>query len=227
MQLLLSQRRRTIRAPINPMDKATVVSIYPKDIHEIKPTIQPGDFKIQKGSEDNPSFLVVGPSSWWREIDEDQPLLEIPCSALQVADSIIRDFLNGILEYNPDESSPGIFYLPGEVDEAKLRKEHTPSLLSAIKKQKAWYVKLVSMADVLWARTNGNPIAINDDMRFAAQSLGIKDKPWMQDFSSIEMTNCPACGSLRNPAYPMCGACHTIVDKKLYEQLGLSSELRK
>ena len=58
--------RRTIRAPINPLDKSTVVSILPKQISERKITIQPGIFEISPGSFDNPAILVVGPSSWWR-----------------------------------------------------------------------------------------------------------------------------------------------------------------
>jgi len=223
MQVLLSQRRRTIRAETNPLDKSTVVSIYPKAICEVKHTIQPGIFKIQPGSIENPSFLVVGPSSWWREIDEEQPLLEIPISSIQIADSIVKDYANGLLAYNPEDSSPGLFYIPGEIDKIKLLKDYKNLLDKAIRIQRNWYTNLVRLADILWSRTNGNPIAISDDMRFGAQELGFKDKPWMRDFSTLEMQNCPACGALRNPAFPICGVCHTVVDKEMYAKLGLSS----
>ena len=60
--LALNNNRRTIRAPINPMDKSTVVSIIPKRIVETKATITPGYFELASGSFDNPSILVVGPS---------------------------------------------------------------------------------------------------------------------------------------------------------------------
>lgn len=220
--LLLSQRRRTIRSPQNPLDKATIVSIFPKAIREIKPTIQPGVFELAAGSEKNPTVLTVGPSSWWREVDEEMPLLEIPVSAVRIADSFVTDYCNGLLAYNPDNSSPGLFYVPGEHKVFELRTSHKALFDRAIGKQKNWYQNLVKLADILWSRTNGNPISISDDMRLAAQELNIKDKPWMRDFSTIEMTNCPACGALRNPAYPICPSCHQIVDRKLYESLGLA-----
>src|SRR3972149_7969365 len=89
--------RRTIRSIPNPMDKGTVVSIYPKNITEIKHTIQPGRFHIPAGSYANPSFLVVGPSSWWRDVGPHEPLLEIPTSAVQIANSIVIDYYNGLL----------------------------------------------------------------------------------------------------------------------------------
>ena len=71
-------RKKTVRAPVNPMDKCTIISIYPKDIHERKLTVQPGEFHIPAGTPEKPSILVVGPSSWWRDVGEDEPLLEIP-----------------------------------------------------------------------------------------------------------------------------------------------------
>src|SRR6187399_2848659 len=116
--------RRTIRAPINPMDKSTVVSILPKEIHERKATIQPGFFDLAPGTFDNPSILVVGPSSWWREIDENQPLLEIPVSSIQIADSVVRDYCNGILACNMADQQPGLFYIHGEWTAKDLKKEH-------------------------------------------------------------------------------------------------------
>src|SRR5687768_15368088 len=99
-------RRRTIRAPVNPMDKATIISIYPKPIHEQKWTIEPGVFDIPAGSVESPGLLVVGPSSWWREIDYEQPLLEIPVGSIQIADSIVKDWSNGLIAYVAEVSSP-------------------------------------------------------------------------------------------------------------------------
>ena len=105
--------RRTIRAPVNPLDKSTVVSILPKPISERKATIQPGTFELPPGSFDKPSILVVGPSSWWREVDEGQPLLEIPVASVIIADSIVKDYCNGLLACDMGDRMPGLFYLPG------------------------------------------------------------------------------------------------------------------
>jgi hypothetical protein len=205
-----SASRRVVRAPTNPMDKSTVVSIFPKEIDEVKHTIQPGRFIIPSGSIENPGILVVGPSSWWREIDEDQPMLEIPQSSIQIADSIVKDYSNGLLGYNVEQAGPGLFYVPGEYSVTDIQKNFTLELTKAATRQRNWYQMLIKMADALWARSNGNPLAISDDMRLAAKEIGQTTKDWMKDFSMVEMTRCIACGSLRNPTYPICATCKHV-----------------
>lgn len=218
--LLGDARRRTIRAPVNPLDKSTIVSIFPRDIEEIKHTISPGRFRIPKGSYENPSILVVGPSSWWREIDEDQPLLEIPNSSIQVADSIVRDYCNGLLGYN-DDAMPGIFFIPGELTISEIRAKHKPLLDKAVIRQKNWYEELIKKGGGDWARTNGNPLTISNDMRLAAAELGRDNLDWMKDFNASDMVRCIACGVLRNPSFPVCQACHAVIDKEKAKILGL------
>ncbi len=214
--------RRTIRAPVNPMDKSTVVSILPKVINERKPTIFPGVFELRAGTFENPSILVVGSSSWWREVDENQPLLEIPVSSIQVADSIVKDYCNGLLGCNMNDKMPGLFYLPGEFTVEKIKKEHFPLLQAAHNRQKAWFSELVRVADILWSRSNGNPLSISDDARIACKELNISNKPWLGDAQTMELIRCVACGSLRNPNFPVCQSCHAVVDKKKAEELGLT-----
>jgi hypothetical protein len=202
-------RRRTVRQPVNPMDRATVVSIYPKDIEEVKHTIEPGRFRIKAGSYETPTLLVVGPSSWWREIDEDQPLLEIPVSSIQIADSVVRDYCNGILASNMGDTMPGLFYVPGEHTIQTIKKSYLAELDKAAAKQKKFYTVLVMLADALWARSQGNPLAISDDMRMAARELNLTEtKDWMRDFKMVNQVRCKACGSLKNPEFPICASCH-------------------
>ncbi len=206
----IDARRRVVRAPTNPLDKSTIVSIFPKDITEVKHTIQPGVFSIGAGSLVKPALLVVGSSSWWREIDEDQPMLEIPSSSIQIADSFVKDYCNGLLGYNLGESSPGIFYVPGEFNLDGIKKQFASELAAANVRQINWYNLMIRMADGLWARSNGNPLAISDDMRLAARELGQGTKDWMKDFQMVDMTRCVACGGLRNPTYPVCPNCKHI-----------------
>lgn len=203
-------RRRTVRGPVNPLDKSTIVSIYPKEINEIKVTIQPGRFILQPGSYENPTILVVGPSSWWREFDEQQPLLEIPVSSILIAESVVRDYCNGILACDMGESMPGLFYIPGEMSLIEVKTKFKGELDKANRKQKTFYTTLVKLADALWARSMGNPLAVSDDMRMAARELGLTTKDWMKDFTMVSMIRCPACGSLKNPQYPVCASCHAI-----------------
>lgn len=220
--LTLGNKRTTIRAEVNPMDKCTIFSIFPKDIDEVKHTIQPGFFHIDKGSYEKPSRMVVGPSSWWRDIDFEQPLIEIPVSSLQVANSFIRDWANGLLACNMSDSMPGLFFVPGDIPISEIVKgKYTEALEIANTKQRSWFKALVEMADMLWAKSNGNPIVIAQTMRLAAEELGIMDKEWMANQRAADMIRCIACGSFRNPSFPICSTCHTVVDRELAKKLNL------
>ena len=219
--LMSDLKRRTIPAPVNPLDKCTVVSIYPKAIHEKKHTIQPGVFDIEPGSYDKPSILVVGPSSWWKELDENQPLLEIPQSSIQIADSVVKDYINGIYGCDMGENQPGLFYVPGEWTVDKIKKEKKSELDEANRKQRNWFMFLVKVADAMWARTNGNPLSIIDDSRIAARELNMINKEWLRDIEAVELVRCKACGSLKNPLYPVCANCKAIDDPVKAKELGL------
>lgn len=203
--------RRAMRAPVNPLDKSTIVSVFPKEIIEVKHTIQPGKFTIPAGSIAKPSLLVVGPSSWWREVDEDQPLLEIPIYSIHIAESVIKDYCNGLLGFNAEAASPGLFYIPGEHIIDDVRSKYATELKKAVDRQKAWYNNLIRLADSLWARSNNNPLTISDDMRMAATELGVQGtKDWMKSFQSIGQVRCVACGTLKNPEFPICASCRHI-----------------
>jgi len=219
---LQSPHRRIIRAPVNPLDKATVVSILPKFILETKITIQPGVFEIKPGTFENPALLVVGSSSWWREVDVDQPLLEIPVSSVQVADSIVKDYCNGLLACDMADRMPGLFYVPGEYSVEKIKKEYGGLLSKAKIQQKNWYMELVRIADILWSRTNGNPLSISDDARLACRELNIENKPWLGDIQVTQMVRCMACGSLRNASFPICQTCKAIADPELAKKLNIT-----
>lgn len=216
-------RRRTIPAPKNPLDKSTVVSIYSKEIYEVKPTIQPGYFRLGKGSSDHPAILVVGSSSWWKEIDEEQPLLEIPNGSTQVAESIVNDYCNGLLGCNMKDCMPGIFWLPGEFTAKQLKSDPAGiiNLQKAAANQRRFWEALVKLADGLWARTNGSPLCISDDMRMAARELNLNNKDWMQDFHMMEQIRCVACGALRNPEFPVCQTCKAVADPEKAKALNL------
>jgi len=215
-------KRQVQRAPSNPLDKSTVVSIYPRPIEEKKPTIEPGIFRIDAGSFDKPAILIVGSSSWWRDIDPEQPLLEIPCWSIQVADSIIKDYANGLFMCNMGDSMPGLFFVEGKVGLEEVKTKHVLKLVDAKNKQNKWFENLIKAADILWARTNGNPISISDDMRLAAEQMNLKEKPWMRDFTTMTLVNCMACGTLARPGFPVCPTCHHIIDEKLYKELKLT-----
>lgn len=212
--------RKPVRSAPNPYDRFTIVSIYPREIKESKPTIDPGFFHIPPGSYDNPSTLIVGTSCYWKEIDPEQPLLEIPVPAVQVADSIVKDFCNGIFGCDMNVSMPGLFYVPGELGISEIRHKYSHLLDKARVKQTSFFNTLVKLADVMWARTNGNPLSISDDARHAARELGV-ERVWMESFKTLTLDKCPACGSLRDSGFPVCPNCKTVIDPEKYKELGL------
>lgn len=212
--------RRMIRSPKNPLDKCTIVSIYPKDIEEIKPTIFPGRFKIPSGSYINPSLLIVESSAWYRDYDADQEILEITNSSIQVAEDVVRGYCNALPDAIPGEAIPGLFFILGEKTLKEINKDHRTELEAAKIKQDNYWKNCVKNADSDWARTNNNPLAISDEARLAARELSLS-KPWMMDFTSTVMKNCPACGFLINSNYPVCSNCKTVIDKEKATSLGL------
>lgn len=229
-------RFNPVRAPVNPLDKHTIVSVYCKPVPAVKCTITPGYFYVPAAKDDDIALLVVGTSSWFKEIDPEQPPVEIPVPSGTVANSIIDDFCNGLVGCNMNDKMPGFFKVPGPANmvqatefkdsdyallKATIKKEFAAEINAARIRQKAWFEELIQIADVSWARTNGNPLSVSDDSRLAAEKLGRKNKPWMQDFVSYAMVACPACGALRNEAFPICGSCKTVVDPKKFAELGL------
>lgn len=200
------------KGPVNPLDKSTLVSIYPKAIKFVNITLQPGRWFLEAGSVEKPALMVLGPSSWWKDVGPDEPLIEIVQSSVQIAESLVRDYLNGMFAVNQHDTLPGLFWVPGEVDSALLKseKKYQNLLKNALTHQMNYYRTLIKYADAMWARSNGNPLVINDEMRLAARTLGLRDKDWMSDHRRAEMAPCFACGEFKNPEYAICKSCHTI-----------------
>jgi hypothetical protein len=230
MSVLALNRARIHRAPVNPMDRTTIVSVYPTPIEDFKPTIFPGRHVIEAAPKGGFSLLVVGPASWFKEMEEGQPFLEIQTGSLKVAEAFITDFVTSLLGSNASDIAPGLFYLPGEFDRESVQKWVNPKdpkdtfkarIEAARERQKRYFMELVKIADMLWSRTNGNPLSVSDDARLAATELNLTTKPWLQDFKTVELVPCPACGELVNSNYPVCKSCKAIVNKKRADELGI------
>jgi hypothetical protein len=199
-----------------------VVSIFPREIDDYKPTLSPGRFTIPPGSFERPAVLVVTSSSWWKETDIDQPLLEIPTSSIQIADSIIKDFCNGILGCNMGDTMLGLFFVAGDHTWQDIKQNHLSKLIEAQTKQRNWYSLLVKMADTLWSRSGGNPVSIADDMKLAARELNLSDKEWLKDFHNIQRVQCIACGTMINANIIVCPNCKVVLKSDEFKKMGLS-----
>lgn len=209
--------------PLDPNDKSTVVSIYPRVLFDRKVSLFPGVFKVEPGYANAPATLTLGPSHWMLNIPLEDRSIAYPVSSYRVATAFVQDKIKAFHCYTPD-AMPGVFVLHGVHDSIAVLKNNVKEIKEAAEKQKRWYEALVKEADVLWARTNGNPLAISNDARLAAEQLQLGEgKTWMQDFKTLQMTNCPACGVLRNGNFPICGNCRTILDPKKYKEMGLAA----
>jgi hypothetical protein len=221
--------RKTIRGPVNPLDLSTLVSIYPKPIQFKNVTLSPGRWFLPAGDMDNISTLTIGPSSWWRDVGPDEPLIEIVQSSVQIAESLVKDYLGGMFACNMHDSMPGLFFVPGAFTAAEVREKYNHLLQDALNKQLNYWKALIKFGDALWARSNGNPLCISDEMRMAAKFLGSQDKDWMRDHHNTGMIRCFACGTFKNPEYPICQACRSIdpghPKAKLVQQVPETSSL--
>jgi hypothetical protein len=188
------QPRKIAVQPRNPLDKATIVSIYPRKIIEEKWTLQPRRWEIPAGNMREPSVTIIGPASFIRDMDPDQPLVEIVHPAMQMAESVINDYCNGLLAVERGVKMPGVFWILGEVTKLEVTAKYKKKLEEVANIQKAWFFELVRLADAL---------------RLAAEELGL-NKVWIKDFQAVEMVRCQACGNLRNPQYPICPSCKVI-----------------
>lgn len=224
MSFWQSRQNKTPRAPVNPLDKSTIFSIYPKNIREVKCTLEPGVFEVPSGTYEIPSRLVVGPSSWWKDVssgDDIQPMVEIPTSSILIADSVVRDYCNGILACDMGNSMPGLFWLPGNLSVSELKNNHKHVLEVAHQRQRNWFNALIKMGDALWARSSGNPLAISEDMKLAAQEMNIV-RDWTKNFEHVEMVSCKACGQLIRSNILVCSNCKIILKPEEFKKLNLS-----
>jgi hypothetical protein len=215
-------KKIAVRAPVNEYDKSTLFNIYFKEFNERKITLQPDRYVIPAGSFEAPSRLVIGPASWWREVNENEPLLEIPTPSAVLAESIVRDAVAGMLGCDNVRTMPGLFWLPHDVSVEELKSKYLNHLLKARENQHRYFQKLVELADSFWARTNGNPLAIHHDAKIAAQALGM-DREWVTATAQFapQVVRCVACGSMRNPDYPVCPVCKAVVDVEKAKTLKL------
>lgn len=213
----------------NPLDKCTLVSVYPRPITDFKPTVMLSTLTIAGADNDDFSILIIDGGGWLKEMDEGMPHLEIPVTSMQQGDSFIRDHCNGLLGYIPEVSAPGLFLCLGAFDKLTILKYVDPLngknfktlIEEARARQKRWFHEIVQIADVDWSRTGGNVRSVNDLQKMAAEQLNLKEKPWLADFTTINKSNCPACGMLVNPAFPVCPTCKAIVNPERAKELGI------
>jgi len=118
-----------------------------------------------------------------------------------------REIANDLLQ---DLHDHGIFVCDGPRPSAE-------ELATAAARRDAYYQKLITDGDTMWARGHSFR-EISDLHRRAAISLGV-EREWA--YVPMRMNECPACGEKVKPAVAVCKHCGAILDAEKAARHGL------
>lgn len=124
-------------------------------------------------------------------------------SAREIADDLLQDL-----------QDHGIFVCAGP-------RPAKDELAEAAARRDAFYFRLVTEADVMWARGHSYR-EISDLHRRAAIALGM-EREWA--YVPVRMVDCPACGEKVKPGVAVCKHCHAILDTAKAAQHGLAAAI--
>lgn len=205
--------------------KATVVSLYPIDIREEKSGLIPNRFFIPKSVNMEPSVCIVSECRHYVYIDVDRGQMEVRDPAIQVAESIVRDFINSTICVD-EECSPGLLAVPGVYTGIEFKLKFAKEYESLKAKQLRWYRELIKMADNDWQQTHRHN-SISQLQRLAAGFLNYKSE-WVSVSTNVPHYNCPVCTSVIPQAAIVCPNCHQVLNKEALAawEVGKLTEVR-
>jgi hypothetical protein len=200
------------------MGKATIVSLFPFDINEIKPGVYPGHFHLEPCLDvKKPSILHINDAISYLFDGLTGKSMPINQPVEVMAKSVVDDFRNSFLTIGPD-SGPGIFWVEGHHSVADIVKLFSDDIRKAELRQYKWFEALVRLADDDFAKY-GQHRAVSDLQRYAADYLHL-DRVWKRKLEEQRMTNCPACRSTIPEDALVCASCRTIIRPQEYEAGG-------
>lgn len=185
-------------------DFATIVSLFPLEINEQKPGLNPGRYTIPAAKKGDFEILVIGSAKFPVYMDEHRGSLKVPLTADEVAKSIVDDFVPTHLGYGAGAGA-GLFWVPGKFTKEQIKGQFKDKLAEAEIIQNKWFGELVKIADDSWGSLHRHQ-AISDLQRIAAERLGM-EREWMIKLDAGNTMFCPACGKevLRIAAICSCG----------------------
>lgn len=202
-------------------DASTVFSIVPFFIHEFKPGIYPGDFKIAPCMDDrSPERLVVSESQHLMTIGGRREPIRIMQASHQIARSIVEDFLNAQLWAIPG-CCPGICWVNGDisVNDFTVKNKDIYDRIKA--DQKNWFIRLIKETDNDWTKYRNHRV-ISEHAKFGARALGLKPE-WMQSEEiALNFNNCPACNVMNDPKNAICSNCKCVLNESKYKTLAFA-----
>jgi hypothetical protein len=202
---------------------ATIISLLPFDLVELKPGLNPNEYTINKAVGDKFGLTII-PNDIYYLINPD-PLadakntrnIKVPVPAIELARGIINDYISALLAVNPPEAIPGLIAVRGDyTDRKEIVSKFMKEISIARTAQNKWFENLVFIADDLWSKTK-SPISISDLQRSAAKWLGIT-RDWVSPIPQELIEKCPICKNAINPGALKCVVCNTVLNKKAYEE---------
>lgn len=205
------------------MSKATVVSIYPFELKELKPGLNPGFFQIPAcNSYDEPVLFTVGPSMYHVYLGEKRNF-PVEVEAIKIAQSIVNDIVNSHLE-SDDESHAGLLAIDGEINGQILKTKYKDHLQELKNCQTRWFRKLVVMADNDWEKYHTH-VSISDLQRKAVSMLNL-ERPYMDVIKSDVPKLCPVCQDLIPVNAIVCKSCKAVLDVDKYKEFQFAASVK-
>lgn len=191
----------------------TIVSAMPFELTEYKPGLNPSTYVMPAAEGDNVQVLHVEDAVYPVYIGDGRNLQQVERAEV-IANSVINDFVSAQLVHETD-AKPALFVLDGKVTAEEVKTKHLTKLKTAQALQKAWFWKLVQLADDDWQKYRQHRM-ITDHQRMAARALGLK-KDWL--YTIADMQDCPGCGSKVLQNIAVCPNCRAILDEKKAAEL--------
>jgi hypothetical protein len=200
--------------------KATIVSLVPWTIKETKPGMIPSEYEIPKSDGKTPSVLVISDAVTNIYMGADQGTFPVPVPVDKLAESIVSDSVKAVLEVD-DISKPGMFWVENEHTAKDIIEKFPKELDAAKQRQNRWFMKLIRLADDMWARTHQHR-AISDMQRVAAAQLGLASKEWAITPEPIQLVKCPACTTMIENTALVCKNCRAIINPEKAKAAGIT-----
>lgn len=203
---------------------ATICSLLPFDLVEVKPGLTPTEFTVKKAEGDKPALTVIHEGVFY--LVNPDPLadakdvrnIKVPVPALELAQSIINDRVSAMLEVEYPDIIPGVWAVPGEYEDLKeFSRKYIKEITTYRLCQNNWFRKLVFKADDTWAKTK-SPLAITDLNRYACDALGLK-REWSSIANPEDVLKCPFCMNPIISGAIKCPTCHEVLDKVRHKEL--------
>lgn len=207
------------------MPKVTIVSTLPFDLYEEKPGLTPGVYRIPAAKDSGISVVHIGDGYHHIVIPlSEAPPMKVIDRCDKIAQGLINDYQNSCLGVSLEFSEsdgitqaiPGMFWVDEPLTDAQVKFKHKPEIDQAFKNTKAWFARLVQIADDDWQRYRQHKF-ISDLQRSASRFLGL-EREWGKSLVANTPLVCWACKTPINAMSIVCMNCKAIINMEEYEK---------